>query len=48
MQFDWPYYTFNGAQLIDEDGAVAFSKIFNSASEAEQWLVDEDIRGSVQ
>lgn len=45
---DWTYYTFEDGKLLDEEGFQEFDKTFLSADEAEQWLVDNDIRGSVR
>lgn len=46
---DWTYYTFRDGQLFDEDGDLAFAGLrFNSASDADGWLCDNDVRGSVR
>jgi hypothetical protein len=52
MYFDWPYYSLINGWLVDNQGkrcpfqAGPFPKDFTVA-EAEAWLVDGDIRGSV-
>jgi hypothetical protein len=52
--FDWPYYILvNGKLYIrSHRGLVeAFHNnppLFADAAEAEQWLIDNDIRGNVQ
>lgn len=47
---NWPYYTWNEASglLIDDDGNQFSPQKFGSAQEAEQYLVDNDFRGSVR
>lgn len=47
--FTWSYYTFRDGRLYDEDGDLAFAGVtFASADDADGWLVDNDIRGSVR
>lgn len=48
FQMDWPIYSFKHGKLWDEDGNPAFDRTFTSATEAEKWLYDEDIRGTVK
>lgn len=46
---NWTYYTFRDGRLYDEDGEVAFAGLtFESAADAEDWLVENDVRGSVR
>ena len=48
--FDWPYlYLDKNGELLDENGDKLFNNIpkFNSMEEAEQWLEDNDERGTV-
>lgn len=52
MRFDWPYFTLDSeGRLRDEDGEYAFSANiprFTTPADAEQYLVDHDIRGNVR
>lgn len=53
FQLDWPYYRFNPqtGKLYSEDGPAdvpAFTESFSNASAAQQWLEDNDIRGTVE
>ena len=46
---DWEYYTFADGLLCDDDGADCFpGHAWATAAAAEQWLADNDIRGSVR
>ncbi len=46
----WPYFTLNkDGKLVDEDGTIQFKdKTFKDEAEAEQYLMDNDIRGNVK
>lgn len=45
----WPYFELRAdGYLYDEDGTRQFDQVFFDSSEAEQWLEDQDIRGSVR
>jgi len=57
MHFDWPYYDLiNGLLYVRRGGRpnglpiLAFKEAprFTSAAEAEDWLIVNDIRGSVR
>ena len=48
---DWTYFTLRSdGRLIDEDGdlCIAGNPRFKSESDAEQYLIDNDIRGNVR
>jgi len=45
---NWNYYDFKNGFLYDEDGYKAFDKSFANGNEAENWLVEQDIRGTVR
>lgn len=47
---EWAYYSLSNGRLIDEDGYEGNKAwpSFASAEEAENWLVDNDERGSVK
>ncbi len=51
--FDWPYYTLDNGWLVADDKAICplqikqFGRNF-TINEAEKWLADNDIRGSVR
>lgn len=47
---EWPYYTLRAdGFLYDEDGCkLNGTPVFKSVEEAEQWLVDNDVRGNVR
>jgi hypothetical protein len=46
---DWPYYTYRDGYLYDEDGyRLGNTPRFSSASDAETYLEDNDIRGNVK
>ena len=53
MTFDWPYYSLVNGWLVDKDDLLCpfqstpFS-LSTTAADAEVWLVDNDIRGTVQ
>lgn len=47
---DWTYWTLVNGRLVDEDGDegnITWPS-FNSEAEAEQFLEDNDIRGTVR
>jgi hypothetical protein len=50
FQMDWPYLTLNDkGQLVEDDGTIAGDfPIFASRDQAEQYLIDNDIRGTVR
>jgi len=47
--FDWPYFYLKNGRLVDEDGDDGNKDwpSFPNATEAEKYLVDNDIRGTV-
>lgn len=47
--FHWPYFYLDDVGLLhDEDGSVVVATPFANDADAEQWLVDRDIRGNVR
>lgn len=50
FQMDWPYLVLNDkGQLIEDDGTLAGDfPLFSTSEEAEAYLVDNDIRGTVR
>ena len=50
MSFRWTYYSLHGGRLFDDSGKAAFPSApkFNSAEEANWWLVDQNETGSVR
>ena len=56
MQFEWPYYTLHNGRLYNENGrptnAMSLGTpsipTFKSSAEAEQWLINNDVRGNVR
>jgi hypothetical protein len=49
MATEWQYYEFRNGKLYDEDGYEVFSEQeFATAADAEAWLVENDIRGTVR
>ena len=50
MHFEWPYYTLRAGKLYADGEAqpLAPAPLFKDSAEAEQWLIDNDIRGSVR
>ena len=51
---EWTYYTFRKLEgdahgfLVDDEGYIAFNKKFNTAQEAEQYLISHNIPGTVR
>jgi len=49
FQMARPYYFLVAGKLVDEDGDIVFKDIkFESATQAENYLVENDLRGSVR
>ena len=46
--FAWSYYTFRDGKLYDEDDNLAFDKTFADEKDAEQYLIDNDMRVTVK
>jgi len=46
--FAWPYYDLKGGYLYDEDGYKASEVKFSDAYEAEKWMEDNDVRGTIR
>lgn len=48
--FAWPLYTLRDGKLYDERGRRCFLKApyFNTITEAEKWLKENDLRGNVR
>lgn len=44
----WTYVEYKNGQLFTDEGDLFIVKLFYSESEAEQYLVDNDIRASIR
>lgn len=44
----WYYLTFENGRLYDEEGYLFVNCEFASASEADQYLIDQDLRASIR
>lgn len=47
-QIEWPYLTYKDNQLYNEDGTLFSQVYFTNVGQAEAWLVEKDIRGTIR
>lgn len=44
----WTYVTYRNGQLFTDDNILFINKLFYTESEAEQYLINEDIRATIR